>query len=175
MYVGDLLVFCSASVVSKVFAALCARLPLIDGASDYIGNELEVPASDVHAHHEAYVTKTVGEASFGGCMPTMTPLTTDYTAANFDDPANADNADRPWRHQRTRIPTRKRAARVPRDAHDAVYVLCALVLLVDAAAVDVVPARRCPGAAPLSLAQSVTSAAPGAMDPRMRDSTRDSH
>ena len=41
-------------------------------------------------HQDAYVAKVAAEARFGGCRLVTTPLTTDYTAADFDAPAGAD-------------------------------------------------------------------------------------
>jgi hypothetical protein len=91
VYVDDLLVFGSISTVTEVSAALRARFPLTDGASDYLGIEFEISDNAVHVHQEAYVVKVVEEAGFGGCRPVTTPLTTDYTAADFDAPAGADS------------------------------------------------------------------------------------
>ena len=52
--------------------------------------EFKIPNDNAHVHQEAYVAKVVAEAGFGGCRPVTTPVTTDYTAADFDAPAGAD-------------------------------------------------------------------------------------
>ena len=90
VYVNDLLVFGSESTVAEVSRGLRARFPLTDGASDYLGIEFAISDKSVHVHQETYVDKVVAEAGFGGCKPVTTPLTTDYTAADFDAPAGAD-------------------------------------------------------------------------------------
>ena len=41
-------------------------------------------------HQEAYVAKVVTETGFDGRRPATTPITTDYTAVDFDAPAGAD-------------------------------------------------------------------------------------
>ena len=109
VYVDDLLVFASTSTVADISAALRDCFPLTDGAPDYLGIEFEISDSVVHVHQGGYVAKVVTEAGFGGCRPVMTPLTMDYTAADFDAPAGAD----PHR-QHDRFSARQRTARLPR-------------------------------------------------------------
>ena len=90
VHVDDLLVFGSTSTVSEVFAALRTRFLLTGGVSDYLGIEFKISSNSFHVHHEAYVAKIVAEAGFGEYRPRTTPLTTDYTAADFEAPAGAD-------------------------------------------------------------------------------------
>ena len=90
VYADDLLMFGSTSTVVEISAELCCCFPLTDGASDYLGIEFKISNDNVHVHQEAYVAKVVAEAGFRGCRPVTAPLTTDYTAADFDAPAGAD-------------------------------------------------------------------------------------
>ena len=61
VYADDLLVFGVTSAASEISAALRGRVSPTDGASDYLGVELEISGIDAHVHQEAYAAKVVAE------------------------------------------------------------------------------------------------------------------
>ena len=90
VHVDDLLVFCPTPALSGVSAVLRVRFPLTDDASDYLGIEFNISANNAHMYQYIYVAKVVTETGFGGCRSMTAPLTTDYTAVDFDAPAGVD-------------------------------------------------------------------------------------
>ena len=76
IYVDDLPVFGSTSVVSEVSATLRARFPLTNGAPDCLGIKFDVSTNGAYVHQGAYVAKVVGYTK----KPVHHPLSQGHSA-----------------------------------------------------------------------------------------------